>query len=197
METKPIGTRRLFVASLVSSIACLRATKVPAQEPGSSSKRRRDVPESAQAIEAISGDGFEAFCRDHTVWLHLTAAALEGKRITIPRLFAPMRSFGWKDHHDAELKFAPEPREWNFTWKNAPADVRVIEIVFDAEPVLLSDLPAVRSAADGSLMLHAYQASTHGEKLRFEPQPFKNTVGYWAVPTDYATWNLANDEPGT
>lgn len=46
-------------------------------------------------------------------------------------------------------------------------------------------------------MLHAYQASTFGEKLRFEPQWYKNTVGYWAVLNDYATWQFTMDQPGT
>jgi len=51
--------------------------------------------------------------------------------------------------------------------------------------------------SDGSVMLHAHQAETHGEKLRFEPQAHKNTVGYWTVPTDYAVWRLSIEQPGT
>jgi hypothetical protein len=196
MKMKPYCTRRWFVASMMSSIACLRAAKVSAQELESSSERSRGMPKSAQAVEAISGHGFDAFRLDDTVCLHLNAAVLERKTLAIPRLCAPMRSFGWKNQANAELKFVPEPREWVFLWKDAPADVSVIEIIFDAEPVLLRDLPAIRSAADGSVLLHAYQATTHGEKLRFEPQSFKNTVGYWTVPTDYATWNVAIEQPG-
>ena len=39
--------------------------------------------------------------------------------------------------------------------------------------------------------------NTFGEKLRFEPQWYKNTVGYWAVASDYATWDLKIQQPGT
>ena len=73
----------------------------------------------------------------------------------------------------------------------------VIEVVFDVDPVLPADCAPAVAAGDGSIMLQAYQASTFGEKLRFEPQWYKNTVGYWAVGTDYATWNLTVDQPGT
>ncbi len=154
------------------------------------------MPERARAVTSLRGDGFKVFRLDHTVWLHLDAVALNRKKIAIPRLCAPMRSFGWKGHTDAELKFVPEPLEWIFSWKTIPKDANLIEVAFDAEPVLLRDLTPVRPTADGSVMLHAHQASTHGEKLRFEPQSFKNTVGYWTVPTDYATWKLAVEQPG-
>lgn len=46
-------------------------------------------------------------------------------------------------------------------------------------------------------MLHAWQAKTFGEKVLFEPQWYRNTVGYWAVETDYATCDLEIDQPGT
>ena len=46
-------------------------------------------------------------------------------------------------------------------------------------------------------MLHAWQAKTFGEKILFEPQWYKNTVGYWAIESDYATWELKIDQPGT
>lgn len=197
METKPPCTRRGFVASLLMSpLVFARMNEVAAQETESSVSPPNDVREDAEPVKALDGDGFKAFRRNNTMWLHLDAAALKRKRITIPRLCAPMRSFGWTNQPNAELKFTPEPREWIFSWKDAPTDAKVIEVVFDAEPVLPHDLTAIRSAGDGSVLLHAFQATTHGEKLRFEPQPYKNTVGYWTVPTDYVTWKLAVDQPG-
>ena len=188
-------TRRGFVASLLMSpLAFARVDKVAAQESESAASTSADVLE--HPVPSLDGDGVTAFRLNSTLRLHLDAGAMERKQIAIPRLCAPMRSLGWKDRSKAELKFVPEPREWIFSWKSVPDDVSVIELVFDAEPVLLRDLPAVRSSADGSIMLPAHQAATHGEKLRYEPQPFKNTVGYWTVPTDYATWKLAVEQPG-
>ncbi|MCA9063483.1 MAG: hypothetical protein KDA96_10505, partial [Planctomycetaceae bacterium] len=64
-------------------------------------------------------------------------------------------------------------------------------------PLLPQDCQPAPSAGDGSIMLPAWMAMTYGEKLRYEPQWYKNTVGYWTVPTDYAEWQLKVDQPGT
>ena len=42
---------------------------------------------------------------------------------------------------------------------------------------------AIQSADDGgAVVLHARHATVHGRTLRYEPQPHKNTVGYWTDP---------------
>lgn len=155
------------------------------------------VPKEATVWRQLSSDGIQAVVHDKTVWLQLDPSVANSGKAIIPRLCAPIRSFRWKDQSKAELKFLPEPKQWVFSWKTAPAQPSVIEVKFDTTPVLPSDCPAAVPAGDGSVMLHAYQASTFGEKLRFEPQWYKNTVGYWAVASDYASWDLSIDQPGT
>src|ERR1041384_3617076 len=49
---------------------------------------------------------------------------------------------------------------------------------------------------DGIILLHASEAIVHGKNLRFEPQPNKNTLGYWTLPTDWAEWKFTVDRPG-
>jgi arylsulfatase A len=44
--------------------------------------------------------------------------------------------------------------------------------------------------------LHARDAQVHGLKLRYEPQPHKNTLGYWTNPTDWADWTFIVEKPG-
>jgi hypothetical protein len=44
--------------------------------------------------------------------------------------------------------------------------------------------------------LPAHRAATHGRNLRFEPQPFKNTIGYWTLADDHALWSFVVDQPG-
>lgn len=44
--------------------------------------------------------------------------------------------------------------------------------------------------AQGDVRLPARQARTHGAKLRFEPEPWKNTLGYWVEAGDWADWDL-------
>jgi hypothetical protein len=48
----------------------------------------------------------------------------------------------------------------------------------------------------GEIRLLASAAEVHGEKLRFEPEPHKNTLGYWTVPEDWASWAFTAPNAG-
>lgn len=51
-------------------------------------------------------------------------------------------------------------------------------------------------AADGSLTLHAKDATTWSENLRYEPKPEKNCLGFWTEPEDFAEWEFEVAKPG-
>ena len=44
--------------------------------------------------------------------------------------------------------------------------------------------------------MHSSKAKTHGEKLRYEPEQVKNTLGYWTNPADWAEWEFQVTRPG-
>ena len=44
--------------------------------------------------------------------------------------------------------------------------------------------------ASGMIVLPARAATVHGSKLRYEPQPFKNTLGFWTQVEDWAEWTF-------
>ena len=46
----------------------------------------------------------------------------------------------------------------------------------------------MEAAADGSVLLHSRDAYVRGKKMRYEPQPNKNTLGFWTVKEDTALW---------
>jgi hypothetical protein len=50
--------------------------------------------------------------------------------------------------------------------------------------------------SQGGLTLPASAAQIHGVKLRYEPQPHKNTLGYWTNPSDSASWTFMANRPG-
>ncbi|MCE9611942.1 MAG: sulfatase-like hydrolase/transferase [Chthoniobacter sp.] len=54
----------------------------------------------------------------------------------------------------------------------------------------------VVTPATGTIRLHAAAAQVHGEKLRFEPEPMKRTLGFWVNPADWASWDFAVGKPG-
>ena len=48
----------------------------------------------------------------------------------------------------------------------------------------------VAQAVDGSVLLHAKDASVHGANVRYEPKPEKNTLGYWTKAEDWVSWEF-------
>jgi hypothetical protein len=50
--------------------------------------------------------------------------------------------------------------------------------------------PTLALAADGTLTLHALDAETHGEQLKYESGDGKDNLGYWTVPSDWAEWQF-------
>ena len=49
---------------------------------------------------------------------------------------------------------------------------------------------------DGIVVCHSRDVTIHGVKVRYEPQPKKNTVGFWANPKDFITWDFQIKKPG-
>src|SRR6266576_2093940 len=59
--------------------------------------------------------------------------------------------------------------------------------------------PTTRSivqGADGLILLHARDVTIHGKTVRYEPQPNKNTVGYWTKKEDWVSWDFVVDRAG-
>lgn len=50
---------------------------------------------------------------------------------------------------------------------------------------------------DGSIVLLATNAVMHGKQIRYEPQPHKNTIGYWTKAEDWVSWDFLVTKPGT
>lgn len=121
----------------------------------------------------------------------------EGNTVEIPRLAAPLRSLKWQSEEAASnLKLQPELTTWKLTWDKAPKSGATIEMQLDATPLLISECQAIQATGDGSLFLPAHLAETTGDKIRYEPQTIKNTVGYWAGMQNHASWKLNIAKPG-
>lgn len=55
----------------------------------------------------------------------------------------------------------------------------------------------IAQAANGSITLLAKDAATHGTTVRYEPQPHKDTIGYWTRAEDWVSWNFKLRTPGS
>lgn len=60
-----------------------------------------------------------------------------------------------------------------------------------------ADIPkANEQKPDGSIVLLATNATVHGKTIRYEPQPHKNTIGYWTKAEDWVSWDFKVNRPG-
>ncbi len=50
------------------------------------------------------------------------------------------------------------------------------------------------AAGPGAVLLHARDAKVHGAKLHYEPEPHKDTLGFWTQRDDWAEWEF--EAPG-
>ena len=116
------------------------------------------------------------------------------KRCTIPRLFNSVTNLCWDEGGSGDLKLTPEIDYWVITWKEKQGES--IRVTLDSQ-LSLEPFPAIaKQRADGMIRLLAKNGITTGEKLRFEPQWYKNTIGYWTVPQDSVRWSIEIDQPG-
>ena len=64
------------------------------------------------------------------------------------------------------------------------------------EPPAAEKMKPVVQADDGTVLLHARVATIHGTTVRYEPQPNKNTIGYWTDVDDWVSWDFEITQPG-
>ena len=51
--------------------------------------------------------------------------------------------------------------------------------------------------AKGIISLHARAATVHAEKMKYEEQTYKNVLGFWVNPADWAEWTFETTADGT
>ena len=152
---------------------------------------------SAQAqLASVQIAGAKLTVEGQTVLIKLQAN-FQGNSLELPRLAAPLRSLQWQGEEAvSNLKLQPELTTWKVTWDKLPKSEATIEMVLDAPALLMAECQPIQATGDGSLFLPAHLATTTGDKIRYEPQTIKNTVGYWAGMQNSASWTLKVAEPG-
>jgi hypothetical protein len=155
----------------------------------------------AQAPEPpIATDWGEIRSTDRGLALHIADARLPTSgSVRTPRLNNPVAAIyveGDKDR--APLKLTPHVAEWEIALPVGPGRFgRLVVVVETVGPPRWTGEPRiVGPSASGRITLAAHDAVTHGQNLRYEPQPHKNTVGYWSRQEDWCEWHFAVTRPG-
>lgn len=135
--------------------------------------------------------------RPDSVLLYIEAWPADGK-VAMPRLNNPIGTvYLVNDPAKSALGFQPNVADWTISKPKAPADgPQVVAVETKGKPRIAGDPVVAEQADDGSVTLPAHQAVPHGKLLRYEPQPHKNTVGYWADESDWCEWKLRVARPG-
>ena len=118
--------------------------------------------------------------------------------ISFPRLNNRMKSvyLEGKTTEQSKLKFKPETTTWEVTLPEELGEFSGVAIFETLEPVELATKPhVVKQSKDQSVTLASHYVITHGKLLRYEPQPHKNTMGYWANAEDWAEWHVGITHP--
>ncbi|MEY3172472.1 MAG: hypothetical protein RLZZ436_385 [Planctomycetota bacterium] len=148
-----------------------------------------EIPPAAQPVPNWKVPGTQAVSAANRLFLTFSQTPVADSTLRLPRLVSIVRSVRWLNGSTAELSVQPEPREWLIRLTGLPAsDKPVLVITLDEPPRLFQPLAPVPARAD-TMLLRACEAEVHGKNLRYEPQPHKNTVGYWSVTEDYAEWH--------
>ncbi len=130
------------------------------------------------------------------VELHV-ASMPHDRFIRMPRFNNPYKRIYLKsDKRKTPLEFRPEVTEWLIKLPKAAATPEIVVIDTVGAPQLLTQPFVTRVSSKGVVILPAHHAIIHGKLLRFEPQPHKNTVGYWANEKDWCQWQIEVDDPG-
>lgn len=129
--------------------------------------------------------------------LYIEAWPADGK-VSIPRLNNSIGTvYSVNDPTKTPLGFQPNLDTWSISRPKTPStgpEVVVVEV--KGKPRVAGDPVVSEPADDGSISLPAHYAVCHGKLLRYEPQPHKNTVGYWADEGDWCEWRFKAAKPG-
>lgn len=123
----------------------------------------------------------------------------DNRIVSFPRLNNRMKSvyIEGQTAEQSKLRFKPEVSTWEVTVPRETGDFSGVIVFETMEPVHLPTKPyVVKQSNNGEITLPAHHVVTHGKLLRYEPQPHKNTLGYWANADDWAEWHLSVADRG-
>lgn len=165
-------------------------------------ERLQQLPPGAVAWPELKLASGRALRDDRQLFLVWEGDPPADRKVAVPRLCAPLLGAYWlgaaPDAPAPSLR--PEVATWAIEWsmdsRPKAGSPHVLVLAFSAKPRLLDELDPALPGEQGTLLLPAHEARTHGDLLRYEPQPHKNTIGYWAKGTDWADWRLELKTPG-
>ena len=133
-----------------------------------------------------------------------TEFTVEGDRMTLtvdasgpirlPRVYAAIRDAVVVTPGGDRKSISIHPETDHWAIRDDVPNGGTVEITFDSTPSVQPI--TVQPRGDHGIWIGANAGVPHGEKLRFEPQPHKNCIGYWTVADDYVDFAFRSDRGG-
>jgi hypothetical protein len=180
---------RPLLILLLLSAALPELRGAPADKP-------QGIPKETVRFEGAGFENVQLFASGNTLYMEVKNAA-ENSSLKIPRLANVVQSIRWQSAPEPIISLQPEPDHWIIRHGKPPVESGdVLIITFDAPPIVFEGSSVINAANDGLIFLPAKLATTAGQNLRYEPQPHKNTVGYWSNVNATAEWKLTASKEG-
>ena len=183
--------RALFILLLTLVVAahCGRNAMAADMPPG--------IPKEAVRFEVKSLENVKLFAAGNSLYTEVKTGT-DDSSLRIPRLANVVQSIRWQSAPESKISLQPEPDYWIVRHGKPPVESGDVLIMnFDAPPAVFDGSTVVRADNDGLIFLPAKLAVTAGDNLRYEPQPHKNTVGYWSNVNATAEWKLSTSQKGS
>lgn len=157
----------------------------------------KGIPRDAARFEISGLENLKLYAAGDSLYTEIKVAT-DDASLKIPRLANVVQSIHWQSNSESKITLQPEPDHWIIRHgKPAAEGGDVLIIKLDGPPVLFDGSTVTEISKDGLIFLPAKLATTAGENLRYEPQPHKNTVGYWSNVKATAEWKLSTSEKGS
>ena len=133
----------------------------------------------------------------HPIYLYVFDWHASGKLIVYGLTGGVKKAYLLSDPQRNALQSATQGHSTVYTVPKQPPNPLATVVMLE-----MADKPATmglwqKPGDDGRITLHARDAIVHGRTLRYEPEPHKDTLGYWSNPTDWAEWEFEVPGPGT
>lgn len=189
---------RIFLSVLIAVVwaASEASTFAEAAQKANDSKSS-GVPADAVLVPELSQPEMEVRASESRLYFQFRSLP-EKNELRIPRLGNSIRAIHWLYMPSKDMALKPEIETWIITLPQRTSDsgdLLVIEL--DGPLTLMTTSPIEKADADGVINLPASHGVTKGKNLRYEPQPHKNTIGYWSMETDTVEWKFATSDATT
>jgi alpha-L-fucosidase len=129
-----------------------------------------------------------------TLYLHVFNWPADGK-LMVPGLKSPVQR-AWLLANGAALTAETTAEGVVVRLPATAPDAISSTVALKVAGTLTVENPVLTQAADGTVVLNAVTAETHGDQLKYESGDGHDNLGYWMDPTDWAEWQFKITTPG-